>query len=69
MCGPRRAFRRLIDTPIHAAESHDFVAHTHPMGRIGAIEDIANAVLFLESAPFVTGEVIDVDGGWHAGQA
>lgn len=58
----------IIDTPMHAPETHDFLAKLHPMGRVGAIEDIANAVLFLESAPFVTGEIIHVDGGWHAGQ-
>jgi NAD(P)-dependent dehydrogenase (short-subunit alcohol dehydrogenase family) len=58
----------IIDTPMHAAEAHDFLAKLHPIGRIGAVEDVAHAVLFLESAPFVTGEVLHVDGGWHAGQ-
>ncbi|AKU95714.1 3-oxoacyl-[acyl-carrier protein] reductase [Labilithrix luteola] len=58
----------IIDTPMHSPEAHDFLAKLHPMGRVGAIEDVANAVLFLESAPFITGEVVHVDGGWHAGQ-
>ena len=52
----------------HGQNTHDFLAKLHPMGRVGAITDIADAVLFLESAPFITGEVIHVDGGWHAGQ-
>jgi NAD(P)-dependent dehydrogenase (short-subunit alcohol dehydrogenase family) len=58
----------VIDTPMHSPESHDFLAKLHPMGRVGTITDVADAVLFLESAPFITGEVIHVDGGWHAGQ-
>jgi NAD(P)-dependent dehydrogenase (short-subunit alcohol dehydrogenase family) len=58
----------IIDTPMHKPETHDFLAKLHPMGRVGTIEDIANAVLFLESSPFITGEIIHVDGGWHAGQ-
>jgi NAD(P)-dependent dehydrogenase (short-subunit alcohol dehydrogenase family) len=58
----------IIDTPMHKPETHDFLAKLHPMGRVGTIEDIASAVLFLESSPFITGEIIHVDGGWHAGQ-
>jgi NAD(P)-dependent dehydrogenase (short-subunit alcohol dehydrogenase family) len=58
----------IIDTPMHSPQAHDFLAALHPMGRVGAVEDVANAVLFLESAPFITGEVLHVDGGWHAGQ-
>ena len=34
-----------------------------PLGRLGAPEEIARAVHFLASAPFVTGQVLAVDGG------
>jgi len=39
----------------------------HPVGHMGDISDIANAILYLESASFVTGEVLHVDGGQSAG--
>jgi pteridine reductase len=34
-----------------------------PLGRIGSPEDVLRAVLFLAASPFITGEVIVVDGG------
>ena len=40
----------------------------HPVGRMGEVRDVVEAVLFLESAPFVTGEILHVDGGQHAGR-
>ncbi|MEV4141277.1 SDR family oxidoreductase [Dactylosporangium sp. NPDC049742] len=39
----------------------------HPVGRLGEIADIVDAVLYLETAPFVTGEILHVDGGMSAG--
>jgi NAD(P)-dependent dehydrogenase (short-subunit alcohol dehydrogenase family) len=47
------------------------LAQLHPMGRIGAPEEIAAAVVWLcsEQAAFVTGHVLPVDGGLLAGQA
>jgi NAD(P)-dependent dehydrogenase (short-subunit alcohol dehydrogenase family) len=39
----------------------------HPLGRIGDIDDVVEAVLYLENAPFVTGEILHVDGGRSAG--
>jgi NAD(P)-dependent dehydrogenase (short-subunit alcohol dehydrogenase family) len=39
----------------------------HPVGRVGEIEDVVRGVLYLESAPFVTGEVLHIDGGQSAG--
>ena len=35
------------------------------LGRVGSPEDVAQAVLFLDNAPYVTGEVLRVDGGHH----
>ncbi|MGD9502107.1 MAG: SDR family NAD(P)-dependent oxidoreductase [Methyloceanibacter sp.] len=57
----------IIETPMHAAASHAFLASLHPVGRIGAVEEIVDAVLYLDKAEFVTGEVLHVDGGQHAG--
>lgn len=57
----------IIKTPMHAPETHDWLAALHPMGHMGEIADIVNAVLYLESAPFVTGEILHVDGGQSAG--
>jgi NAD(P)-dependent dehydrogenase (short-subunit alcohol dehydrogenase family) len=34
---------------------------------VGPIDDIVGAVLFLESSPFITGEIVHVDGGQIAG--
>jgi NAD(P)-dependent dehydrogenase (short-subunit alcohol dehydrogenase family) len=57
----------VIKTPMHAPETHEFLANLHPVGRMGEIKDIVDAVLFLESAAFVTGEILHVDGGQSAG--
>jgi len=58
----------VIKTPMHAPETHDMLGGFHPLGRIGEMSDIANAILFLDSAPFVTGEILHVDGGQSAGR-
>ena len=57
----------IIKTPMHAVEMHVTLAGLHPVGRMGEIGDIVDAVLFLESAGFVTGEILHVDGGQAAG--
>ena len=57
----------VIKTPMHSPETHDFLAKLHPVGRMGETKDIVDAVLFLESAAFVTGEILHVDGGQSAG--
>jgi NAD(P)-dependent dehydrogenase (short-subunit alcohol dehydrogenase family) len=57
----------VIKTPMHAPETHAFLGGLHPVGRMGEIEDIVKAVLYLESASFVTGETAHVDGGQSAG--
>ncbi|MCP3402765.1 SDR family NAD(P)-dependent oxidoreductase [Bradyrhizobium sp. CCGB20] len=57
----------MIKTPLHAPETHEAVASLHPLKRMGEPEDIAQAILYLEDASFVTGETIHVDGGQIAG--
>jgi NAD(P)-dependent dehydrogenase (short-subunit alcohol dehydrogenase family) len=56
-----------IKTPMHSAETHEALAALHPLGRMGEISDIVDAILYLESASFVTGEILHVDGGQNAG--
>jgi NAD(P)-dependent dehydrogenase (short-subunit alcohol dehydrogenase family) len=58
----------VVRTPMHAPESHGFLATMHPIGRIGEIQDIVDAVLYLDNASFVTGEILHVDGGANAGR-
>ncbi|MGN6692037.1 MAG: SDR family NAD(P)-dependent oxidoreductase [Sphingopyxis sp.] len=57
----------IIKTPMHAPETHEFLSALHPVGHMGETSDIVDAVLFLENAPFVTGEILHVDGGQSAG--
>jgi NAD(P)-dependent dehydrogenase (short-subunit alcohol dehydrogenase family) len=58
----------IIKTPMHAPETHEALGAFHPIGRMGETSDIANAILFLDSAPFITGEILHVDGGQSAGR-
>jgi NAD(P)-dependent dehydrogenase (short-subunit alcohol dehydrogenase family) len=58
----------IIKTPMHPVETHAAFAALHPVGRMGEIRDVVDAVLFLERASFVTGEILHVDGGQHAGR-
>jgi NAD(P)-dependent dehydrogenase (short-subunit alcohol dehydrogenase family) len=57
----------IIKTPMHPPQAHQALAALHPMGRMGEISDIVEAVLYLDGAAFVTGEVLHVDGGQAAG--
>lgn len=57
----------IIKTPMHAPETHAALGAFHPLGRMGEMSDIAGAILFLDSAPFITGEILHVDGGQSAG--
>lgn len=58
----------IIDTPMHKPETHGFLKTLHPIQRIGQVSEIVDAVLYLTEATFVTGEVLHVDGGAHAGK-
>jgi NAD(P)-dependent dehydrogenase (short-subunit alcohol dehydrogenase family) len=56
----------VIET--HPAESYASLGdQLPPLGRVGQISDIVGGILYLESAPFVTGEILHVDGGQIAG--
>ncbi len=57
----------IIRTPMHPADNHETLAGMHPLGRIGEIDDVTEAIVYLEQARFVTGEILHVDGGQSAG--
>lgn len=57
----------VIKTPMHDASEYDALAALHPVRRLGEVADVVDAVLYLENAPFVTGEILHVDGGQSAG--
>src|SRR5690349_6340657 len=57
----------VIRTPMHPTDPVGFQATRHPVRRMLEIDDVVRAVLFLEEAPFVTGEIAHVDGGQSAG--
>jgi len=58
----------IIDTPMHKPEAHEALKKFHPIHRLGTVPEIVDTLLFLELATFVTGEVVHVDGGAHAGK-
>lgn len=58
----------IVRTPMHGPETHEALGALHPIGRMGETRDIADAILFLDAAPFVTGEILHVDGGLRAGR-
>jgi NAD(P)-dependent dehydrogenase (short-subunit alcohol dehydrogenase family) len=58
----------VVDTPLHKNNPKDFLKTLSPMGSISAAKDIADAVVYLTEARNVTGEVLHVDGGAHAGR-
>ncbi len=58
----------VVDTPLHKGDSKEFLKTLQPMGRIADVKDVVDAVLYLAQANQVTGEVLHVDGGAHAGR-
>ena len=58
----------IIQTPVHPAESYAGLgAQLPPLGHVGQVSDIVDGILFLESSPFITGEILHIDGGQIAG--
>jgi NAD(P)-dependent dehydrogenase (short-subunit alcohol dehydrogenase family) len=58
----------VVDSPMHKDEPKDVLRSFQPMGKIVTVKDIVDAVLFLAEADQVTGEILRVDGGAHAGR-
>jgi NAD(P)-dependent dehydrogenase (short-subunit alcohol dehydrogenase family) len=57
-----------VDTPLHKGDSKDSMKTLSPMGVVSEAKDIADAVVYLTEARYVTGEVLHVDGGAHSGR-
>jgi NAD(P)-dependent dehydrogenase (short-subunit alcohol dehydrogenase family) len=58
----------VVDTPLHEENPKDVLKTLSPMGTISEPKDIADAVVYLTEARYVTGEVLHVDGGAHVGR-
>jgi NAD(P)-dependent dehydrogenase (short-subunit alcohol dehydrogenase family) len=58
----------VVDTPMHKDNPKEFLKQLQPMARIADVQDVVDAVLYLAQAGQVTGEVLHVDGGAHAGR-
>ena len=61
----------IIQTPLHPAESYTpeaLAGKLPPLGHVGQVSDIVEGILYLESAPYVTGEILHIDGGRTAGR-
>src|SRR6266545_4805383 len=56
-----------VKTLMHAPEAYEALAGLHPLGRMGDVSDVVEAVVYLEHASFVTGEILHLDGGQSAG--
>jgi len=58
----------IIQTPVHPADSYDELGdRLPPLGRVGQVSDVVDGILFLESSPYITGEILHIDGGQIAG--
>ena len=57
----------IIKSQMNPPETEEARSALQPAGRMGEISDVVEAVLYLESARFVTGEILHVDGGQSAG--
>jgi NAD(P)-dependent dehydrogenase (short-subunit alcohol dehydrogenase family) len=58
----------VVNTPMHRIEAHDFLKQLSPFHRLAEVSEVVDLVQYLESAPFVNGEIIHIDGGAHAGK-
>jgi NAD(P)-dependent dehydrogenase (short-subunit alcohol dehydrogenase family) len=58
----------IIQTPVHPPDSYQHLGdRLPPLGRPGQVSDVVDGILFLESSPYVTGEILHIDGGQSAG--
>lgn len=57
-----------VNTPMNPVEAHEFLKQLSPLKRLAEVGEVAELLLYLESADFVNGEVIHLDGGAHAGK-
>ncbi len=58
----------VIRTSMNDPASYEGLAELHPIGRVGEVSNVVEGILYLERAPFVTGEILHIDGGQAAGR-
>jgi NAD(P)-dependent dehydrogenase (short-subunit alcohol dehydrogenase family) len=58
----------VVNTPMHPVETHDFLKQLSPFNRLAEVGEVVDLLLYMESAPFLNGEVVHLDGGAHAGK-
>ena len=58
----------VVNTPMHPAETHEFLKQLSPFHRLAEVKEVVDLLLYMESAPFLNGEVVHLDGGAHAGK-
>jgi NAD(P)-dependent dehydrogenase (short-subunit alcohol dehydrogenase family) len=58
----------VVDTPLHKDAPKESLTARQPIKTITGVKDVVDAVLYLTRADQVTGEIIHVDGGSHAGR-
>jgi len=60
----------VIPTPVHGGDGYGSLGgRLPPLGRMGQVSDVVDSVLFLESSPYITGEIMHIDGGQAAGHS
>jgi NAD(P)-dependent dehydrogenase (short-subunit alcohol dehydrogenase family) len=59
----------IIQTSMHPAESYEGLSGDQlpPLGRVGQVSDVVDGIMFLEASPYITGEILHIDGGQIAG--
>jgi NAD(P)-dependent dehydrogenase (short-subunit alcohol dehydrogenase family) len=58
----------VVNTPMHPVGAHEFLKQLSPLKRLAEVGEVADLLLYLESASFLNGEVVHLDGGAHAGK-
>jgi len=58
----------IVDTPMNKDNPKEILKTLQPMGSISDVKDIVDAIVYLNEAKQVTGEVLHVDGGAHVGK-
>jgi NAD(P)-dependent dehydrogenase (short-subunit alcohol dehydrogenase family) len=59
----------IIQTAMHPAETYEGLSADQlpPMGHVGQVSDVVDGIMFLEASPYITGEILHIDGGQIAG--
>jgi NAD(P)-dependent dehydrogenase (short-subunit alcohol dehydrogenase family) len=59
----------IIQTAMHPAETYEGLSADQlpPLGHVGQVSDVVDGIMFLEASPYITGEILHIDGGQIAG--